>query len=97
MEGILTLRIKRKYLEAIRAGTKKVEYREASPYYKARLERPGVEILRLHYQTADQVICEVKKVLKIKRPDHLSAAAFGPEVYAIHLGRCAQLPLEYCK
>lgn len=84
-----TLRIRRVFLERILAGEKRVEYRDARPYYQRLLERRPITALRLHYQSPRRVLAEVKRIERIPKPAHLGDA-FGEYVYAIHLGRAVE-------
>lgn len=57
---MLTLPIKRKWLEMIRSGEKKEEYRSLSPYYAARFKR----FLGLEFIPASQA--QVERVLRAR-------------------------------
>lgn len=57
----VTLRIKRKYLEAIASGEKRVEYRSASAFNE-RLLSKGCDTLTLHFQTKRKLVCRVRSV-----------------------------------
>ena len=86
----VTLRIKRIYLDAIRAGDKKHEFRSANEHYSKMLF-PVPKTLTLHYQNPNDKICvAVKKITRIKAPKELLAKGFfgdSTHLYKIHLGR----------
>jgi len=74
----ITTTIKRKWLDEILAGTKKVEYREIKPYWTKRLE--GIECpfeLRL-------INCCKKDAVKVVvRIDKITTSAIN---YELHIG-----------
>lgn len=80
-----TLRIKRKYFDAILAGTKRIEYRDVKPYYTNLLESRQVNALKLHYQSDRKLLVKVKRIEIIPCPPTLKN--FSSHVYAIHLGK----------
>lgn len=83
----ITLRIKKVYFDQILRGEKRVEYRDAKPYYDRMFkERPHTLIL--HYQRAERIFAQVKRIRKIRTPKRLllSKIKFGEYVYAIELG-----------
>lgn len=84
----VTLRIKKRYLDAIAAGEKTTEYRNCIPYY-ADLFSKGVGTVTLHYQTSRRLVIEVERVERIPKPPELAASKFvtTDEVFAIRLGR----------
>ena len=43
----LTLRLKKKYFDEIKAGTKKFEYREKCEYWRLRIERKNIDDIQL--------------------------------------------------
>lgn len=83
-QHVVTLRIKRKYFDAILSGDKRVEYRDHKDYYSRLLGRPGIKAIKLHYQGIRQALVEVKSIRLIETPLHLKT--FGAHVYAIDLG-----------
>lgn len=63
-----TLRIKRVYFDAIRNGTKQIEYRADKSYYDwlHSIEKPFK--LKLHYQGDETMTVTVSKTKRIKTP-----------------------------
>lgn len=81
-----SLRIKKVYLDAIREGVKKYEYRSVKPFYDF-LKQPLSEIV-LHYQNPrDKILCSVNSVKVIPTPKHLTSTGieFTDRVYRIDL------------
>lgn len=85
----ITLRIKRVYFDLIASGEKTIEYRDAKPYYDKMLSRKGITQLKLHYQQKRQMLCEVKRIRKIRTPKSEYTSdpdvPFSEYVYAIHV------------
>lgn len=67
-----TLRIKKIYLNQIKSGEKKFEYRSDKDYYEWLGSIDVPFLLQLHYQTSDRLFCKVTAVKKIKTPDFCS-------------------------
>lgn len=87
----ITLRIKKVYYDAIRDGTKTVEYRKQSNFYDRLFFNP-ISSIRLHYQGPCKLVCDVERVEVIKRPKHVDPEIVPTaNVYAIHLKN----PREY--
>ena len=75
-----TLRIKKKYYDAIKKGIKKEEYRADSPYYQ-NLFKNKVDIIKLHYQSGEHLLVKVKGIKKIKAPRWLIAAGMLEKIH----------------
>lgn len=82
----VTLRIKKKYFDAILSGEKKIEYRDDKPYYN-RIFSNRVDRLFLHYQHGRWLDVRVRRVRKIKTPAFIKnlGIPFGEKVYAIEV------------
>jgi len=62
---IITLRIKKRYLDEIAMGIKKFEYRKRSERYDAIFTRTGATkptYLVLHYQSETKLLCHIKSI-----------------------------------
>lgn len=83
-----SLRIKKVYMDQIREGTKKVEYRKDSPFYH-QLFSKKITSLTLHYQRSERLTVEVKHIRLIRRPVQFHNDEMLPtkRVFAISLGR----------
>jgi ASC-1-like (ASCH) protein len=83
-----SLRIKKIYMDRIRAGTKTVEYRKNSEFYR-RMFRRKIKTLTLHYQRRERLTVEVKCVRLIARPKRFVGDDMLPteKIYAISLGK----------
>ena len=87
----LTLRIKKVYLDQIRSGEKKIEYRANTPYYnKIFKNKSQYKRILLHYQNPnDKLQRPIKRIRKVNnpyknrrdRPDFLKTG----KVWAIYL------------
>lgn len=94
---IRSLRIKKVYLEAIRAGEKTREWRGYTAFYKRLLEDPRPDFLVLHYQDrSNKILVEVKRIIVKKRPMRLKNGPVGhyEKVYEISLGRVKNIKPE---
>ena len=82
-----TLRIKKVYMDRIRVGTKTVEFRKNSPYYRALFSK-RIELLSLHYQRKERLLVEVKSVRLIDKPERFLGDISLPtrKIFAIKLG-----------
>tara|TARA_B100000809_G_scaffold128318_1_gene126453 strand:+ start:804 stop:1115 length:312 start_codon:yes stop_codon:yes gene_type:complete len=94
----LSLRIKKVYFDSIIEGDKKVEYRQASPYYQKRFSR-SYKVVKIYYNTAYAII-EIKDIRlipnfreKADRPDFLATDT----IYAISLGKVHWIENPYKK
>jgi hypothetical protein len=85
---VLTLRIKKKYLDEIVQGTKKSEYRKVSGFYDKLLFLRPYKYLKLHYQTPEKVLVELLSIAKIKSPFKNIGMGLDEEwVYELKLGK----------
>lgn len=95
----ITLRIKKKYFDQILKGTKQIEFRDSTDFYKRLLrDRSEISELKLHYQKPRQLVCDVTRIelVSLKRARELSPKDFEGDVsdevktsrlFAIHLKR----------
>ena len=97
MERIVkSLRIKKIYFDEIKAGSKKIEYREKKPYYDSRLRKKLTHII-FHYQKSAKILVEVKSIRVINAPKKLIPEMKKlnfkntKKIYAITLGRSRTL------
>lgn len=81
---VVTLRIKKKYQDAIRRGEKRIEYRKDTPYYHRLFHSPP-DVIVFHYQNPDdKLVCDVVAITLIERPSNISFASVPTEkCYAI--------------
>ena len=80
--AILHLNLHREFFAQIADKTKRIEYREHTPYWRSRLENRNYDIIRFRngYATKAPVMAvEFLGVRKIRK--------WGKPHYAIHLGR----------
>jgi hypothetical protein len=83
---ILHLTLHREFFAAIAAKTKRVEYRDRTPYWKRRLENRKYKFIQFRngYATlAPEMLVEFRGVKKIRK--------WGKPYYAIALGRILKL------
>jgi hypothetical protein len=69
MKRVLHLNLRRKYFAQIAAGTKHIEYREQTPYWKTRLEKRDYDLIKFRngYATkAPEMFVEFRGVRKRK-------------------------------
>lgn len=81
-ESILHLNLHREYFGQIANGTKRIEYRERTPYWKTRLEGREYSVIQFRngYATDAPVMrVEFRGIQKIQK--------WGKPHYAIQLGR----------
>ena len=86
MREVLHLNLHREFFAAIAAGTKRIEYRRRTPYWKRRLEGRQYDVIQFRngYATkAPEMQVEFKGVRKIKK--------WGANYYAIRLGRILKI------
>jgi hypothetical protein len=84
--AILHLNLHREFFAAIAAKTKRVEYRDRTPYWKQRLENRKYKFIlfRNGYATlAPEMLVEFRGVKKIHK--------WGAPCYAIALGRILKI------
>lgn len=84
----LNLTLKRQYFEEILAGTKTIEYRICTPYYDEKFNSQRQwGTVEFHYYTSRKLVCDVLKVEKIPKPEHLQDSVYlkGTHCWAIHL------------
>lgn len=83
---ILSLNLMRKYFDAIVDGTKKIEYREYRPFWRARLE--GRDYDEIHFRNG-----YAKKVpfMRVKFKGAKKIKRRGEVMFAIALGRILEL------
>ena len=82
----LPLNLHREFFAAIAAKTKRIEYRERTPYWKRRLENRHYEFIQFRngYATlAPEMLVEFRGVKKIRK--------WGEPYYAIALGRILRI------
>ena len=66
---VLTLRVKKVYLEQIKAGTKNAEYREYKEYYHGLFKDHLYTHLKLHYQNPnDQLTVPIQSITVVNNP-----------------------------
>jgi hypothetical protein len=89
----LTTTIKRRWLDEIVAGTKKVEYREIKPYWTERLAKCEIPFrLRLingMAKNAPEVTVLIDEVSVGEQPQGHGAEQFG-EVYMLRIGKVVE-------
>jgi hypothetical protein len=87
LSRIVTLRIKKVYLEDIVRGVKDREYRDYKDYYHKTF-RGEVSHLVLHYQKGVKVKVKVKSIRVVPTPLSIQGRGvpFGGKVYEIKLG-----------
>jgi len=84
--AILHLNLHREFFAQIAAGTKRIEYRERTPFWKTRLEGRTYDVIRFRngYATRapemDVEFLRIRRILKAKSP-----------YYAIRLGKILRL------
>jgi hypothetical protein len=84
--SVLHLNLVRKYFAGIAAGTKCIEYRKRTAYWKARLEERSYEVIQFRngYNTkAPEMLVEFLGVRRIRK--------WGEPYYAIRLGRILKI------
>jgi ASC-1-like (ASCH) protein len=82
----LHLNLRREYFAEIVAGTKRIEYREQTPYWRRRLEHRQYDVIQFRngYATkAPEMQVEFRGVRKVRK--------WGRRYYAIRLGRILKL------
>jgi ASC-1-like (ASCH) protein len=86
---VVTLRIKRKYFDAIKSGEKTAEYRDGKDFYVSLFEGPRVKFLKLHYQGRETLVVRVKSIRLIARPKRFvdSPMFSTKKIFKISLGR----------
>lgn len=86
---ILTLTIKREFFNKILKGEKDKEYRNFNEYFKTRLVDYKPTHLKLHYQSKDFLIVEIKKISLIKKPLKFKDSTYftSNKCYEIKLGK----------
>ena len=83
-----TLRIKKKYFDAIKNGSKPNEYRNNTPFYQ-RLFKAQPNFVYLHYQGEVGLVVQVKSLRLIKKPTRFkdSEMLTTDKVFKISLGK----------
>lgn len=88
-EDLLVLRIKKFWLNKIRSGEKRIEYRKDSTYYRSIFKKGHTFThVQFHYQNAnDKPIYKIIKIKKVKRPIEFENSTIlpTPKVWAIYL------------
>jgi hypothetical protein len=81
-----SLSIKKVYFDAILQGTKRHEYRAATPFYDALFKSKPRELL-LHYYRPHVMRVQVVKIRKIRTSKRLHSLGLGfpPHVYEIEV------------
>jgi hypothetical protein len=86
MTKLLHLNLRREYFAQIAAKTKRIEYRDQTPYWRKRLEGREYDVIQFRngYATkAPEMQVEFLGIRRIKKD--------GKNVYAIRLGRILKL------
>jgi hypothetical protein len=86
MKSILHLNLHREWFAAIADGSKTIEYRDRTPYWKRRLEGRTYDVIQFRngYATkAPELLVEFRGVRRIRKG--------GRPVYAIRLGRVLKI------
>ena len=87
---ILTLAIKKKWFDLIKAGEKKEEYREIKPYYQTRFDKPltHIRFTNGYGNSVPSVTVELLGISKgIPKPEWSEGTIEqGTEVYVLSLG-----------
>lgn len=89
---VKTLRIKKKFFDAIKNGSKKKEFRDKKKFYDALFKIKPTH-LKLHYQGKEKIIVGVKsiKVIPTPRIFHSTGIKFSNKCYEIDLGSVKEL------
>jgi hypothetical protein len=83
---VLHLNLHREFFAQIAAGTKRVEYRRRTPYWRSRLEGRVYDVVQFrngYATTAPEMQVEFRRVRKVKK--------LGRCFYAICLGRILKI------
>ncbi len=80
--NVLHLNLHREYFAAIVAGTKRIEYRDRTPYWQRRLEGRKYDVIQFRNGYATRAPVMVVEFLGLRRYGQGSAG-----YYAIRLGR----------
>lgn len=87
--NVLLLRIKKCWLDKIRSGEKRVEYRKDSERYgRIFADRKRYKFIQFHYQNpSDKPVFKIKHIRKVKRPKQFEGSTMlpTPMVWAIYL------------
>ena len=87
---ILTLAIKKKWFDLIKAGEKKEEYREIKPYYQTRFDKPltHIRFTNGYGHSVPSLTVELLGISKgIPKPEWSEGTIEqGTEVYVLSLG-----------
>lgn len=96
---VVTLRIKRVYLDQIAGGKKWIEYRSRTSFYDKLFDfgRRRFRFLVLHYQSSAKLLCEVERVEIVPTPHEDRDFFPTSEVYAIHLKGCGRYTSKRAK
>lgn len=87
----VTLSIKKVYYDAILDGSKTIEYRKDSPFFKVRFDKPCNRLI-LHYFKDCRLECQVRLVELIPNPFPERAQFLDTDqVYAIHIGEVREI------
>lgn len=88
----LHLRIQKKFMDEIRKGEKKIEYRKNSEFYRRMFQGKQIESITLHYQRPERLTFEVGKIELIDRPARFDRDPMLPtkKVFAIHVKRVSE-------
>ncbi len=84
--GVLHLILHREWFSAIAAKTKRIEYRDRTPYWKTRLENRKYDVIQFrngYAKDAPEMQVEFCGVRKVKK--------WGANYYAIQLGRILKI------
>lgn len=80
----ICLRIKKKYLEQIKSGEKKFEYRNLTEKYKKQFKNKKSGILKLHYQKEEKLYVEYSNITIVKNTLNIPELTTD-KVFKIHL------------
>lgn len=86
MKRVLHLNLHKEFFAQIADGTKRLEYRKRTPYWKTRLEGRDYDVIHFRngYATlAPEMSVEFRGIRKIRK--------WGDPQYVIHLGRIIKI------
>lgn len=83
---ILQLNLKREFFAQIAAGTKRVEYRAQTPYFKTRLEGRHYDVIQFRNGYATKA-----PVMQVEFLGFKKIRKFGGKQYAIKLGKILKI------
>ena len=81
--SVLHLNLHREFFAQIAARTKRIEYRQRTPYWKTRLEGRSYDLIHFRNGYAPEMVVRFRKIKKIMK--------WGAPHYAIELGRIVSI------